>query len=66
MGEFGASLLITRPEHDTIPVHIYRYLSQPGQANFEHAVAMSCILMLMATLGFILIEKLRYRGWGDF
>ena len=66
MGEFGASLLITRPEHATIPVHIYRYLSQPGQANFEHAIAMSCILMLMATLGFILIEKLRYRGWGDF
>jgi len=66
MGEFGASLLITRPEHATIPVHIYRYLSQPGQANFEHALAMSCILMLMATLGFILIEKLRYRGWGDF
>ena len=66
MGEFGASLLISRPEHSTIPVHIYRYLSQPGQANFEHALAMSGILMVMAMISFIFIEKLRYKGWGDF
>jgi thiamine transport system permease protein len=66
MGEFGASLLISRPEHSTIPVHIYRYLSQPGQTNFEHALAMSGILMVMAMMSFIFIEKLRYRGWGDF
>ncbi|MFL2640362.1 MAG: ABC transporter permease [Dehalococcoidia bacterium] len=66
MGEFGASLLISRPEHSTIPVHIYRYLSQPGQSNFEHALAMSGILMAIAVAGFIFIEKFRYKGWGDF
>ena len=30
LGEFGASLLISRPEFPTVPVVIARLLSQPG------------------------------------
>ena len=31
LGEFGATLLITRPEYPTIPIAVSRFLSQPAQ-----------------------------------
>jgi thiamine transport system permease protein len=66
IGEFGASLLISRPEHTTIPVAIFHYLSRPGQYNLDNAVALSTLLMIIAGSGFLLIEKIRFKGWGDF
>ncbi len=58
MGEFGATLLIARPEYPTIPVAIFRYLGQPGATNFGQALAMSTVLMSVTAAGFFLIDRL--------
>lgn len=66
MGEFGASLFIARPDTPTIPVAIFRLLGQPGALNYGQALAMSSILMLVSAAGFVLIERLRTAGIGEF
>jgi thiamine transport system permease protein len=66
IGEFGAALLLTRPEYPTVPVVIYRFLSQPGPANYGQALALSTILMLTTGLSFVLLERVRYRDIGEF
>ena len=66
MGEFSASLLVTRPQFPTLPVAIYRLLGQPGRINFGQAVAMSVILMVVTAAGYLLIENLRYGGMEEF
>ena len=66
MGEFGASLLLVRPEFTTIPVAIFRLLGQPGDSNIGQAVALSAILMMIVAMGFILIERFRYKDIGGF
>ena len=58
MGEFGATSFIARPYTPTMPVAIFRFLSQPGDLNFGQAMAMSSILMLVTLLGFLILEKL--------
>ena len=66
LGEFGATLLISRPEYPTIPVAIERFLSQPGGLNYGQAMAMATILMLLTVTSILLIEKLRLPGAGEF
>lgn len=66
LGEFGATLLISRPEYPTIPVAIERFLSQPGGLNYGQAMAMATLLMLLTTAGILLIEKIRLPHTGDF
>ncbi len=66
MGEFGATLLIARPEFPTMPVAIYRLLGQPGALNYGQALAMSTLLMLVCALGFVLIERFRVGEVGEF
>ncbi len=59
MGEFGATLLIARPEYPTMPLVIFRLLGQPGALNYGQALAMSTLLMLVCAAGFLLIERFR-------
>ena len=59
MGEFGATLLLARPEYPTMPIVIFRLLGQPGALNYGQALAMSALLMLVCTVGFLLIERFR-------
>ena len=66
LGEFGATLLLNRPEYTTMPVAIFRYLGRPGSQNLAEALAMSSLLVVIAAGGFLLIERARYRGWGEF
>lgn len=66
MGEFGATVLIARPDTPTMPVAIYRLLGQPGIANYGQALAMSVILMAVCAVSFIVIERLRTAGVGEF
>lgn len=66
LGEFGASSLVVRPEHPTLPIAIARYLSQPGGLNYGQAMAMATILMLVCGTGILLIEKIRLPGAGEF
>ena len=66
LGEFGATALLTRPEYPTIPIAIYRFLSQPGGLNYGQAMAMATILMVLATVGILFIEKLRLPETREF
>ncbi len=66
LGEFGATLLITRPEYPTIPIAIQRFLSQPGGLNYGQAMAMATVLMVLTTLAILIIEKLRLSDSGEF
>ncbi|MBN1146627.1 MAG: iron ABC transporter permease [Anaerolineales bacterium] len=66
LGEFGATALIARPEYPTIPVMIYRFISQPGALNFGQALALSTILMAFAAAGMLAIERLRIADVGEF
>jgi thiamine transport system permease protein len=66
MGEFGATLLIARPEYPTMPIAIYRLLAQPGQLNYGQALAMSTLLMVVCGIGFLLIERFRAGAIGEF
>ena len=66
LGEFGATLLISRPEYPTIPVAIERFLSQPGGLNYGHAMAMATILMTLTVLSILLIERFRLPNSGEF
>ena len=66
MGEFGASLFVAQRESVTIPVVIYRLLGDPGMASYRQALAMSVLLMLVCAAGFLIIERLRIAGVGEF
>jgi thiamine transport system permease protein len=66
MGEFGATLLITRPEFPTMPVVIFRLLGQPGALNYGQALATSTLLMLVCAAGFVAIERFRAGDVGEF
>lgn len=62
LGEFGATLLISRPEYPTMPMVIYRFLGLPGTLNYGQALAMSTILMGVCGLALLLIERFRLPG----
>jgi len=66
LGEFGATLLLARPDYPTIPVAIYRFLSLPGALNYGQAMAMATLLMALTTAGILFIEMQRLPGGGEF
>lgn len=66
LGEFGATALIARPEYPTIPLVIYRFISQPGALNYGQAIALSTILMIVAASGMLIIERMRITDIGEF
>ncbi len=66
LGEFGATALISRPEYPTIPLMIYRFISQPGAINYGQALALSTILMVVTAVGLIAIERFRIADVGEF
>jgi thiamine transport system permease protein len=66
LGEFGASLLVSRPDVPTMPVVIYRAMGQPGLVNYGQALAMSTILMVVSAAAIILIERFRIGDIGEF
>ena len=62
LGEFGATTFLSRPQYPTLPVAIFRYISQPGALNYGQALAMASILMVACAGGILLIEQLRLPG----
>src|SRR6266542_318318 len=66
IGEFGAALLLARPEYQTVPVVIDRLFGLPGASNYGQALALSTILMLVTTISFVLLERVRFRDLGEF
>jgi len=65
LGEFGASSFLTRPSYPTLPVAIFRYISQPGALNYGQALAMSTQLLLVCAGGIFVIEQINSpnRDW---
>lgn len=61
LGEFGATLFIARPHVPTLPIAIYRYLSQPGEINYGRAMAMAAILLGLTAAGFVVLERIGRR-----
>jgi thiamine transport system permease protein len=66
VGEFGATLLIARPDFPTMPVVIYRLLGSQGALNQGQGLAMSTLLMLVCVAGFVLLERFRVGEIGEF
>jgi thiamine transport system permease protein len=66
LGEFGATSLLTRPEHPTVPVVIYRFISLPGALNYGQALALSTLLMLVCAASIMIIERFRVGDLGEF
>lgn len=66
LGEFGATLLVSRPDMPTMPVVIFRALGQPGLLNYGQALAMSTLLMLVCAVALVLIERFRLPGTDEF
>lgn len=57
LGEFGATLFIVRPDAPTMPVAIYRLLSQPGVLAFGEAMAMAVLLMVVTGVSVLLFDR---------
>ena len=66
LGEFGATVFVARPQTPTMPLAIYRFLGQPGAANYGQAMAMSSILMRVSMVGFVLMDKFSVGYRGEF
>jgi thiamine transport system permease protein len=66
VGEFGATLLIARPNFPTMPVVIYRLLGAQGALNQGQGLAMSTLLMIVCVVGFVLLERFRVGEIGEF
>jgi thiamine transport system permease protein len=58
LGEFGATTFIARPDRPTLPVAIYRYLSQPGALNYGQAMAMATLLIFLCGICIWVLEQL--------
>jgi thiamine transport system permease protein len=59
LGEFGASTFLAKPAYPTLPVAIFRYISQPGAMNYGQALAMSTLLMVVCATGIFIIERIQ-------
>jgi thiamine transport system permease protein len=59
LGEFGATLFIVRPDTPTMPVAIFRLLSQPGALAFGQAMAMAALLMFVTGASVLAFDRLR-------
>lgn len=64
LGEFSATLLISRPETPTMPMD--RALGQAGQLNYGQAMAISTILMVVTTVILFAMGRLRFADVGEF
>jgi thiamine transport system permease protein len=66
LGEFGATSFLARADLPTLPVAIYRFLSQPGDLNYGQALAMATLLMLVCAAAISLIERIPFPGRMDY
>ena len=57
VGEFAATLFLSRPEWQTLTTLIYRYLGRAGAANHDGAMVLSCVLMLVAMAVFMGLDS---------
>ncbi len=56
LGEFGATLVLTRPEWATLSTGLYERLSRPGAQNLGEACALATILLGLALGAFTVLD----------
>ena len=56
MGEFAATLFLSRPEWQTLTTLIYHYLGTAGADNHDRAMVLTVLLMLLAFSVFMLLD----------
>lgn len=56
VGEFAATLFLARPEWQTLTTLIYAYLGRAGADNYSRAMVLTAVLMLFATMVFLLLD----------
>ena len=61
IGEFAATLFLSRPEWTTLTTLIYQYLSRPGAENRAQALVLTLVLMLLAAAVFLLLDAAERR-----
>jgi thiamine transport system permease protein len=66
LGEFGATVFIVRPDTPTMPIAVFRLLSQPGALAFGQAMAMATLLMVVTAVAIVLIDRFRSGAAGQF
>ena len=66
LGDFGATAFIARPDTPTVPIAIFRLLSLPGQLNFDRAMALSAVLMVLTGLVVVGLERVRVASLTEF
>jgi thiamine transport system permease protein len=59
LGEFGAALLLRRPETTTLPVAIAERLGRPGASAYAEALLLASILAALVAASVLLIDR-----WG--
>jgi thiamine transport system permease protein len=66
LGEFGATVFLARADHPTVPIAIYRFLSQPGALNLGQAYALSVLLMALTATTILVVDRIRVGSLGEF
>lgn len=56
MGEFAATLFLSRPEWLTLTTLIYQKLGRVGQSNFHEAMILTLLLMVLSVMVFLLLD----------
>ena len=56
LGEFGATLVLTRPEWATLSTGLYERLGRPGERNLGEACALATGLLLLSALAFTVLD----------
>jgi thiamine transport system permease protein len=56
LGEFAVTLFLSRPEWSTLTTLIYQRLGRAGADNLDAALVLSCVLMALSMLAFVVIE----------
>lgn len=56
LGEFAATLVLTRPEWATLSIGVAAKLSRPGALNLGEACALATLLMGLSLAGFALLD----------
>ena len=56
IGEFAATLFLSRPEWTTLTTLIYRYLSKVGAANHDKALVLTAVLLGLSLLVFVVLH----------
>ncbi|MDK4679250.1 ABC transporter permease [Kingella negevensis] len=56
IGEFAASLFLSRPEWTTLTTLIYRYLGKVGTENHDRAMVLTLVLMVLSCAAFLALD----------